>query len=41
MAAAQWDGYLIAPNATGDGVTRQIRGTDHEGKNNIVWFRIS
>ena len=24
MAAADWDGYLIAPNATGDGVTRQI-----------------
>ena len=31
MAAADWDGYLIAQNATGDGVTRQILGTDHEG----------
>ena len=36
MAAAQWDGYLIAPNATGDGVTRQILGTDHEGNSQTI-----
>ena len=36
MAAADWDGYLIAPNATGDGVTRQILGTDHEGNTQTI-----
>ena len=36
MAAAEWDGYLIAPNATGDGVTRQILGTDHEGNTQTI-----
>ena len=36
MAAVDWDGYLIAPNATGDGVTRQISGTDHDGKKQTI-----
>ena len=36
MAAAEWDGYLIAPNATGDGVPRQILGTDQEGTTQTI-----
>ena len=36
MLAADGDGYLIAPNATGNGVTRQILGTDHEGNTQTI-----
>ncbi len=36
MALAEWDGYIIAPNATGAGVTRQIMGTDHHGTVQII-----
>ena len=32
MVAGQWDGYLIAPNATGNGVTRQILGFEGCGQ---------